>query len=94
MTQWEQEGGQQGEAREDSDAITTSDGDVRQLEKADLNAARGTGNSAPPVRPVPARDPDFGEVISLGKGDGAPEEDAANISDFSPAENADAGPRR
>lgn len=77
------EGAQAQDARDnDTNDLLTSDGDLRQIEKADINAARA--NDGHPV-PVPL-DPTFNEVVALGKdGSGAPEEDEADISDFSPA---------
>jgi hypothetical protein len=73
--------GDPGAAREDSDALTTSDGAVRQLEKADLVNRRPEGAVGERHAPNPAMDPDWGTVRSLGKaGEGAPEEDAANAT--------------
>lgn len=69
----------------DDDSLTTVDGAVRQMEKSLLVNARPTGTDGTPPRPDPAVDPDFGEVVPLGKDtSGAQEEDAADIAEFSP----------
>ena len=62
---------------DEPDPITTSDGAVRQLEKAAVVANRAPGSAA-------QTDSDTQEVISLGKDPGgAPEEDAADASELS-----------
>ena len=61
---------------DEPDPILTSDGAVRQLEKADIIAHRGAGGASPD-------NADAQEVISLGKDPGgAPEENAADASDL------------
>lgn len=59
-----------GTARQESDAITTSDGAVRQLEKADLAATR------PADLDRERTGEGQGEVIPLGKETGGAPEDA------------------
>ena len=65
---------------DEPDPIMTSDGAIRQLEKADILANRGANNT-----PQTDADAQEGmEVISLGKDpSGAPEEDAADTSETS-----------
>lgn len=61
--------------------VTTADGAVRELEKEALAA-----HNAPPADAgAPSSAPAGGGVVSLGKaGEGAPEEDAADISEERP----------
>jgi hypothetical protein len=71
--------GDPGAAREASDEITTADGAVRQLEKADRNDGQPEGTAGQRHAPDPAVDPDGGTVRSLEKaGEGAPEEEHAD----------------
>jgi hypothetical protein len=66
-------------SRADADTLTSADGAVRQLEKAD----RAARQSPPPSAPAESGDGGPGEVVPLGKfgGSGAPEEDAADASE-------------